>query len=131
MVHRVTDISSHFPLTILPDSRKETLSRFLRNIPEERKFKIKEICIDMDLLSLGCVERHLPETSVVVDHFHVIQDAKRRVDETRKIEQDTWKMEIPRKIFLMGEEKLRPSRRKKIESYFQKYPSLKEFYLMK
>ena len=34
MVYTVTDISARSPLTILPDSRKETLSRFLRNIPE-------------------------------------------------------------------------------------------------
>lgn len=131
MVNTVTDIKAHSPLTILPDSRKETLSRFLRDIPEERKIKIKEVCIDMDQRLLSCVEKHLPEVSVVVDHFHVIQDANRRVDEARKIEQDAWKVEIPRKIFLVGKEKLRPSQRKKIESYFQKYPSLKEFYWMK
>jgi transposase len=131
MVHTVTDIRAHSPLTILPDSRKETLSRFLRNIPEERKPKIKEVCIDMDQLLLGCVEKHLPEASVVIDHFHVIQDANRRVDEARRIEQDAWKVEIPRKIFLVGKEKLSSSQRKKIESYFQKYPSLKEFYWIK
>lgn len=131
MVNTVTDISAHSPLTILPDSRKETLSRFLRNIPEKRKFKIKEVCIDMDKLLLSCVEKHLPEASVVVDHFHVIQDANRRVDEARKIEQDAWKVEIPRKIFLVGKEKLTPSQRKKIETYLQKYPSLREFYWIK
>jgi len=131
MVNTVTDISAHSPLTILPDSRKETLSRFLMNIPEEQKCKIKEVCIDMDNLLLSCVEKHLPQASVVVDHFHVIQDANRRVDEARKIEQDALKVEIPRKIFLVGKEKLIPSQRKRIESYFQKYPSLKEFYWMK
>jgi transposase len=131
MVNTVKDICAHSPLTILPDSRKETLSRFLGNIPEERKCKIKEVCIDMDNLLLSCTEKHLPQASVVVDHFHVIQDANRRVDEARKIEQDALKVEIPRKIFLVGKEKLTPSQRKRIESYFQKYPSLKEFYWMK
>jgi transposase len=131
MVHTVTDISAHSPLTILPDSRKDTLSRFLRNIPEEQKLKIKEVCIDMDQLLLGCVEKHLPCANVVIDHFHVIQDANRRVDEARRIEQDAWKVEIPRKMFLVGKEKLRPSQKKRIESFCQKYPSLKEFYWMK
>lgn len=131
MVHTVTDIKARSPLTILPDSRKETLSRFLRNIPEEHRLKIKEVCIDMDQLLLRCVEKHLPEAKVVIDHFHVIHDANRRVDEARKIEQDAWKVEIPRKIFLVGKEKLSPHQRKKIESYCQRYPSLKEFYWMK
>jgi len=109
MVNTVTDISGHSTLTILPDSRKETGSRFLRNIPEAQ---IKEVCIDMDQLLLGCVEKHLPEASVLVDHFHVIQDANRRVDEARKIEQDAWKVGISRKVFLVGKEKLSPSQKK-------------------
>ena len=131
MVHTVTDLSAHSPLTILPDSRKETLSRFLRDIPEELKPKIKEVCIDMDGLLLRCVEKCLPGSSIVIDHFHVIQDANHRVDEARRIEQDAWKVEIPRKVFLVGKEKLRPSQKKRIEAYCQRYPSLKEFYWMK
>lgn len=131
MVNTVTDISARSPLTILPDSRKETLNRFLMNIPEEQKSKIKEVCMDMDHLLLRSVEKHLPGVSVVIDHFHVIQDANRRVDEARRIEQDAWKVEIPRKVFLVGKEKLSLHQRKKIESYCQKYPSLKEFYWMK
>ena len=131
MVHTVTDISAHSPLTILPDSRKETLSRFLNNIPQEQRVKIQEVCIDMDGLLLGCVEKHLPEARVVIDHFHVIYDANRRVDEARKIEQDAWKVEIPRRLFLVGKEKLSSRQRERIESYGRKYPSLKEFYWMK
>ncbi|MEE9390421.1 MAG: hypothetical protein V3U91_04195 [Candidatus Aminicenantaceae bacterium] len=38
----------------------------------------------------------------LIDYFHVIQDANRRVDEARRIEQDAWKVEIPQKIFLVG-----------------------------
>jgi transposase len=131
MVNTVTDLSSHSPLTILPDSKKETLNRFLRNIPEGQKQQVNEVCIDMDHLLLRCAETHLPEARVVVDHFHVIQDANQRLDEARKIEQDAWKVEIPRKLFLMGKEKLKPAQRRKAEAYGQKYPSLKEFYWMK
>lgn len=131
MVHTVTDISARSPLTILPDSRKETLSRFLRNIPEVQRLKIQEVCIDMSGLLLRCVAEHLPEANVVIDHFHVIYDANRRVDEARKIEQDAWKVEIPRRLFLIGKEKLSSRQKEKIESYCRKYPSLKEFYWMK
>jgi len=85
----------------------------------------------MDHLLLRRVETHLPEARVVIDHFHVIQDANRRLNEARKIEQDAWKIEIPRKLFQMGKEKLRPAQRTKIEAFSRKYPSLKEFYWMK
>ncbi|MFQ6052448.1 MAG: ISL3 family transposase [Candidatus Hydrothermarchaeota archaeon] len=131
LVNTVTDIRSHRPLTILPDNRKETVKRFLRNIPEGKKQKLMEVCIDMDHMLLAAVQEKLPEAKVVVDHFHVIHDANRRVDEARKIEQDVYKAEIPRKIFLIGKERLSRKQQQKVESYCQKYPSLKEFYWMK
>lgn len=127
----MTDIRSHRPLTILPDNRKETVKRFLRNTPEEKKQRVMEVCIDMDHMFLSAVEEKLPEAKIVVDHFHVIHDANRRVDEARKIEQDVYKVEIPRKIFLIGKEKLSNKQRQHVESFCQRYPSLKEFYWMK
>ncbi|TLN05351.1 ISL3 family transposase, partial [bacterium] len=131
LVHTVTDLSHHAPLTILPDSRQQTLDRFLNNIPQEQKPLVKEVCIDMDSLLLRSVEKTLPEAKVVVDHFHLIQDANHRLDEARKIEQEGSKVEIPRKLFLMGKEKLKPAQKRKVEAWCQKYPSLKEFYWMK
>lgn len=58
--------------------------------------------MDMDTLLLAVIEQELSEVPVVVDHFHLIQDANRRVDEARKIEQDACRREIPKKIFLFG-----------------------------
>ena len=60
----------------------------------------------MSGLLLRCVAEHLPEANVIIDHFNVIYDANRRVDEAQKIEQDAWKVEIPRRLFLIGKEKL-------------------------
>jgi len=85
----------------------------------------------MDHMLLSAVKEKLPEASIVVDHFHVIHDANRRVDEARKIEQDVYKVEIPRKLFLIGKEKLSKKQKQRVESIGQKYPSLKEFYWMK
>lgn len=48
------------------------------------------------------------------DHFHIIQDLNWRLDEARKIEQDAWKVEIPRKIFLVGKEKLSKNQGKRV-----------------
>jgi transposase len=131
LVNTVTEVRSRRPLTILPDNRKETVKRFLRNIPAETKERVREVCIDMESMLLAAVEEELPQASVVVDHFHLIQDANVRMDEARRIEQDAVKQEIPRKIFLVGKEKLNPKQKKRVETYCQKYPSLKEFYWMK
>jgi len=131
LVQTVTELSGRRPLTILPDHQKATILRFLREIPSSQKERIREVCIDMDQTLLSAVEEELPEAQVVVDHFHLIQDANRRVDEARKIEQDAWKVEIPRKLFLVAKEKLSPKEKAKVEFWCQKYPSLKEFYWMK
>jgi len=80
---------------------------------------------------LAVVEEEVPEVRIVVDYFHVIQDANRRVDEARKIEPEGSKVDIPRKLFLVGKEKLIPREKESVESYGQKYPSLKEFYWRK
>lgn len=108
MVNTITDVRGRSSLTILPDSRKDSLERFLRNIPPQAKSRIVEVCIDMDTTLLAAVEQELPEVPVVIDHFHLIQDANRRVDEARKIEQDAYRRELPKKLFVIGQEKLSP-----------------------
>lgn len=131
MVNTITDVRARRSLTILPDSRKERLQRFLRDIPPEAKSRIGEVCIDMDTTLLAAVEQELPEVPVVVDHFHLIQDANRRVDEARKIEQDACHRELPKKLFVIGQEKLSPREKERLARYKELYPSLKEFHWMK
>jgi len=117
MVNTFTDVQARRPLTILPDSRKESLERFLRDIPPAVKTRIREACIDMDTMLIAAVEEELPQVPVVVEHFHLIQDANRR--------------EIPKKIFLIGREKLSPSEKERLAKYGRFFPSLKEFHWMK
>jgi transposase len=131
MVNTITDVRSRCPLTILPDSRKDRLQRFLRDIPSEVRARIREVCIDMDTMLLAAIEQELPDIPVVVDHFHLIQDANRRLDEARKIEQDASRREIPKKIFLIGQEKLSPREKERMANYYRLYPTLKEFHWLK
>lgn len=58
-------------------------------------------------------EEKLAKAHVIVDHFHVTQDANRRFDDARKIEQDAGKVEIPRKMFLVAKEKLSQKQRER------------------
>ena len=131
MVNTITYLQARCPLTILPGSRKESLQRFLRDIPAEVKVRIREVCVDMDTLLLAAVEQKLRGMPVVVDHFHLIQDANRRVDEARKIEQNACWREIPKKLFLISQEMLSPKEKGRLVKYGQLFPSLKEFHWMK
>jgi len=56
------------------------------------------------------------------------------MDETRRIEQDVYrrrKVRIPKKIFLIGGEKLSGETRERLNRLMDKYPSLKGFYWAK
>lgn len=131
MATTITDIANHRLLTVLKDHRKATIRQFLREIPPHIKEKVIEVCGDMKWMYVKLVEEELPEAEMVVDKFHLIQDANSRIDEARRIEQEAVKKEIKRKIFLKNKEDLRKREKEQLEEYFKKYPSLKEFYWVK
>jgi len=65
-----------------------------------------------------------PEAKVVVERFHVITDPSKR------IEQDVFrsrKVRIPRKIFLIGREKLSEEKQRKVADLLDKHPGQRAF----
>jgi len=131
LVHIVTEVKKRQVLRILKDDRIATLKDFLIRIPKD---KVKEVCIDMKEGLRKAAETVFPDAKVVVDPFHVIADSNRRVDEARRIEQDVQlkrRVQIPKKIFLIGGEKLSEEAKSKLAMLLDKYPSLKGFYWAK
>ena len=131
LVHTVTEVKKRKMLGILRDDRIATLKMFLKKIPAK---KVKEVCIDMKESLRKVAEEVFPKAKVVVDPFHVIADSNRRMDEARRIEQDVHrkkKVKIPRRIFLIGREKLGEEKRQRVGELLDKYPSLKGFYWAK
>ncbi|MBE3519256.1 MAG: transposase [Firmicutes bacterium] len=63
-----------------------------------------------------------------MDAFHVVQDANRRLDECRKVEQDALKVGIPRYPLLKQREKLTPRQVQQLEWIRRKFPALYELY---
>ncbi len=131
LVYTVTEVKKRMMLAILRDDRIATLKSFLSTIPKQ---KVKEVCIDMKEGLWRAAEAIFPKARVVVDHFHVIADSNRRMDEARRIEQEEWgnkKLRIPKKIFLVGREKLSEERRERVDDLLSRYPSLRGFYWAK
>jgi len=131
MVHTITEVKKRKVLGILRDDRIATLKMFLKNIPQER---VKELCIDMKESLRKLAEQVFPKAKVVVDHFHVVADSNRRMDEARRIEQDVLgkkKVKIPKKIFLIAGEKLSEEQTAKITELLIRYPGVKGFYWAK
>jgi len=131
LVHTVTEVKQRRMLGILRDDRIATLKKFLSKIPKD---KVKEVCIDMKESLRRAAEGLFPLARVVVDPFHVIADSNKRMDEARRIEQDVYrkrKVQIPKKIFLIGREKLSDERKRKVDELLDKYSGLKGFYWAK
>jgi transposase len=131
LVYTVTEVKQRRVLGVLRDDRIVTLKKFLSKIPAE---KVTEVCIDMKDGLRKAVEAVFPSARVVVDPFHVIADSNRRMDEARRIEQDVYRkgeVPIPKKIFLIGREKLTEEKKQKVDMLVEKYPGLKGFYWAK
>ena len=130
LVITVTNLSQRRLKGILPDDKQQSLRDWIRAVPEEVKSRIKEVCIDMKELFASVVEQELPGADVVVDNFHVIQDANRRLDENRRLEQEMQRRKHigKRWWFLMGRERLGKELKKQLDALLEQYPTLKEFY---
>src|SRR3989338_11113604 len=57
------------------------------------------------------------------DHFHVIQDATRRLEETRRLEQSEAKTALPRWPLVKGQERLTPKQQAQLAALQQRYPA--------
>jgi transposase len=131
LVHTITEVKRRKVIAILKDDRMATLKRFLGKVPPD---KVKEVCIDMKDGLRKVAEEVFPLARVGLDPFHVIADSGGRMDEARRIEQDAYqksKVHLPKKIFLVGREKLIPEKKQRVDALLEKYPNLKTFYWAK
>lgn len=126
------------PVHILPDDKQKTLATFLKQLPEQVKDRIEEVAIDMRRSFLQAVVKELPKTRIVIDHFHLIQDANRRVNEARKIEEDVEEKikgngpkRIPFKLLMRNKEDLKGEQDKLIRHYLHLFPAIAVFYSCK
>ncbi len=127
----ITDLRRRRVLAILGDDRQQTYRAFLKAIPEAVKGKIEEVCMDMKAGFIQTTREVLPEARIVIDHFHVIQDANRRLDETRHLEQEAVHRVIKKHLFLKASERLSDGEKAKLRAYLEAYPLLREWYWAK
>lgn len=134
----IANILTGKPVHILPDDRQSTLVAFFRQLPTTVKDVIEEIAVDMRKSFITAIERELPNTRIVIDYFHVIQDANRRVNEARKIEDDVEEKvkgngprKIPFKLLMRNREDLKGEQDKLVGYYLHFFPAVAIFYSCK
>jgi transposase len=118
------------PLTILKDDKKATIKGYLEGL-KKAGVKVEAVVIDMKDSWRKLIKEIFPSAKIIVDPFHVIQDANRRLNEARKIEQEASKDNIPRLPLIKAKEKLTTRQQEALEKIRNKYPSLYELYQLK
>ena len=131
MVTTIGNITNHKLKGILNSKRKDELKKVLRSFSPQIKSLISEVVIDMCPLYLMAVKQILPKTAIVVDHFHIIQDANKRIDSARYILQDIYKKRIPRYILTKNKEDLIGQQIHYLADIVKEYPELNMFYQTK
>lgn len=136
LIITITDLSNNRLLAILKSDDKNTLKRFLNNIPEKVKANILEVCIDLKLGYKHVIQECLPLASIVADRFHVESLARRNLDQIRAIIQDDApirKMYL-KKILWVNKDNLTNyelSKLEKIWKIYEHYPILKQAWIIK
>lgn len=131
MLPTITDISNHELVSILPDDRRTTVEKFLRNMPKRHKNTVKEVCIDLSRQYYRTIKRELPDALIVADAFHVIADANKRVSELRTIIQKRDKVNLPKKLFERSKSKLNPNQIVALNEINKAYPELYQLWSFK
>jgi transposase len=118
-------------VALLPDDRVRTVEGFFRDWPDSAKRRVRAVCVDLKDSWRKLVRRVFPHASVVADPFHVIQDANRRVDEARRVEQELCRRKIPRWPLLKNQEELTAKQAETLRALYRQYPTLAQFHWAK
>lgn len=122
-------------LTILRNDSKETIMKFLRQIPPEAKARTTEICIDLRGSFRAAIAEAWPDVNIVADPFHVVQLAGRKVEEVRQVVLSaTGNKAKVKRALLKPQEKLTDEEHEKLHQLWQDtaaFPNLKIAWLTK
>jgi len=77
-----TDLETHRIVEMLPERKKEVISRHLAALPE--KAQVQVAVIDMHRPYLDILREHLPNVHIVIDKFHVLKQLSEVVERVRK-----------------------------------------------
>lgn len=132
MILTITELKLKELITILPSESQSDLLIFLKQLPLSIRLKVKGISMDMTNKHFRLLKQYFPNAEIVIDHYHVVQQAIYRLQEVRKIIQNVHRIQIPiKKELEKNYESLNKEEKIKMLKYFIIYPELKEAYWFK
>lgn len=132
-MYTLTDLAARQLISALPPMKLRALVEAIKdNVPLERRLAVKEVCIDMDKFMLSVARQSFPNANIVIDQFHVIQDAVRNLDAFRLRIQKMRGINLNflKQIMAKPAFKLNRQERKILEQTFKRIPELKTGYVI-
>lgn len=83
-------------LAVLPDRLKAPVISWLQTIPPALQERITTVCCDIWEGYITAVQDVLPDTTIVLDRFHIARQYRKAVDELRKQEVRRLHKELPK-----------------------------------
>lgn len=123
----LVDIVDQKIIDILPSRHKNDLMNYFSLIPLEERAKVKHIAFDM-WVTYKIVAKHVfPDITCSVDHFHIIQELNRRVDNVRLSVQKNYKNQIDELEKKKKNKTITPKEKIELEEASRHYYVLKKF----
>jgi transposase len=126
LVITITCLTTHQVLAILPKDRQASLRAARAAMPDEVRRRIVAVCIDLKSSFRSVRGALLPQAAVVADRFHVIADANKRLDATRRLEQSEAKSTLPRWPLLKRPATLTVKQEGQLAALLARFPTLAE-----
>jgi transposase len=128
-------------LGVLPKRRRETVEKFLLEIPERLRATVRQVCTDMYEGYTGAVGQVLPEARIVVDRFHVAKAYRDCADQLRKEVQRELKADLSETeyealkgtmwLFRRDPQDLEKEEKERLGLLFECAPDLKQAYKLR
>ncbi len=107
-----------------------SLKNFLENLSETQRNQVYEIATDMDSFYINTAKYCFPKAHIVIDHYHVIALALRKLDELRLLIQSTSDIKLPKRILHKHRHKLSEKDKFKLDECLKENPEIRSMWII-
>lgn len=131
----ISNIRNNSIVEILPNRNKKTVTRYLHGL--DGRDDVRYVAMDMWRPYKEAVNAVLPESSIIIDKFHVLRMANEAMEKARKslregLEQKQRRQLMHDRFILLRRQcELKPEQQLLLEVWTKNYPALGESYRLK
>ncbi len=133
----ISNIGGGYVVDMLPDRKKSTVVKYLENLPKTAKNRMVFVSMDMWEGYFNATREALPNTTIVIDRFHVMKNLNAAITSYRREIQRNLPKEHRDKykgyrwVLVKNEENMEREDIAKLEKMMEDCPELKQLYDLK